>query len=85
MAATGRTNNEIAQALFVTPKTVDTHLSHTYSKLGISSRRALGAALGAEELGTGASVVEAAGIEPAIEDAWGGRGGAPLRGADGRP
>jgi len=46
MAAAGHTNNEIAQALFVTPKTVDTHLSHTYSKLGITSRRALAAALG---------------------------------------
>lgn len=45
LAAAGRTNNEIAQALFVTPKTIDTHLSHSYQKLGISSRRALGAAL----------------------------------------
>ena len=45
LAAEGRTNNEVAQTLFVTPKTVDTHLSHVYSKLGISSRRALPAAL----------------------------------------
>ncbi len=45
LAAEGRTNNEVAQALFVTPKTVDTHLSHAYSKLGISSRRALSEAL----------------------------------------
>ncbi len=45
LAAEGRTNNEIAQALFVTPKTIDTHLSHVYSKLGISSRRAVAAAL----------------------------------------
>ncbi len=45
LAAEGRTNNEVAQALFVTPKTIDTHLSHVYSKLGISSRRALSAAL----------------------------------------
>jgi DNA-binding CsgD family transcriptional regulator len=29
----------------VTPKTVDTHLSHVYAKLGISSRRELAAAL----------------------------------------
>ena len=48
LAAEGRTNNEVAQALFVTPKTVDTHLSHTYAKLGISSRRALAAALESE-------------------------------------
>lgn len=45
LAAEGRTNNEIAQALFVTPKTIDTHLSRVYSKLGISSRRAVAAAL----------------------------------------
>ena len=53
MAAEGRTNNEIAQALFVTPKTVDTHLSHVYPKLGISSRRSLAQALesGSEGLG----------------------------------
>jgi DNA-binding CsgD family transcriptional regulator len=35
----------VAQALFVTPKTVDTHLSRTYAKLGISSRRDLATAL----------------------------------------
>jgi DNA-binding CsgD family transcriptional regulator len=45
LAAEGRTNLEIARALFVTPKTVDTHLSHVYAKLGISSRQALGTAL----------------------------------------
>ncbi len=45
LAAEGRTNNEIAQHLFVTPKTVDTHLSHAYAKLDISSRHALAAAL----------------------------------------
>jgi len=48
LAAEGHTNLEIAQALFVTPKTVDTHLSHVYAKLGISSRQALGAALAVE-------------------------------------
>jgi DNA-binding CsgD family transcriptional regulator len=48
LAAEGHTNNEIAQALFVTPKTVDTHLSHAYAKLGISSRHKLAAALDRE-------------------------------------
>jgi DNA-binding CsgD family transcriptional regulator len=48
LAADGSTNNEVAQALFVTPKTVDTHLSHAYAKLGISSRRALPAALASQ-------------------------------------
>lgn len=45
MAAEGMSNKEIAQALFVTTKTIETHLSRSYSKLGISSRRELSAAL----------------------------------------
>jgi DNA-binding CsgD family transcriptional regulator len=45
MAAEGRTNNEIAQALFVTTRTIDAHLAHTYTKLGINSRRQLENAL----------------------------------------
>jgi DNA-binding CsgD family transcriptional regulator/tetratricopeptide (TPR) repeat protein len=45
MAAQGPTNREIAQILFVTPKTVEVHLSSTYRKLGISSRSQLAAAL----------------------------------------
>lgn len=47
LAAGGRTNREIAQALFVTPKTVEVHLSHAYRKLGVSSRSQLAGALGA--------------------------------------
>jgi DNA-binding CsgD family transcriptional regulator/tetratricopeptide (TPR) repeat protein len=47
MAAEGPTNREIAQALFVTPKTVEVHLSSVYRKLGISSRSQLPAALAA--------------------------------------
>jgi DNA-binding NarL/FixJ family response regulator len=46
MAAEGKTNREIAQALFVTPKTIEVHLSHAYQKLDITSRRELPAALG---------------------------------------
>lgn len=45
MAAQGMTNRDIAQALFVTLRTVELHLSHAYAKLGIASRRALSAAL----------------------------------------
>jgi DNA-binding NarL/FixJ family response regulator/transposase-like protein len=45
LAAAGSTNREIAQELFVTPKTVEVHLSATYRKLGISSRHALSGAL----------------------------------------
>jgi DNA-binding NarL/FixJ family response regulator len=38
-------NKEIAQALFVTIKTVEVHLSHAYRKLEISSRAQLDKAL----------------------------------------
>ncbi len=38
MAADGLSNREIAQALFVTQKTVETHLGRSYRKLGIRSR-----------------------------------------------
>jgi len=47
LAADGQTNREIAQALFVTPKTVVVHLSSAYRKLDIRSRRELAGALGA--------------------------------------
>jgi DNA-binding CsgD family transcriptional regulator len=46
LAADGLTTPEIAQALFVTPKTIQTHLTHCYRKLEISSRRELPTALG---------------------------------------
>jgi DNA-binding CsgD family transcriptional regulator len=45
LAATGNTNSQIAQAIFVTPATVEKHLTSVYSKLGIASRQHLPAAL----------------------------------------
>jgi DNA-binding NarL/FixJ family response regulator len=45
MAASGQTNRQIAQALFVTVKAVEDHLHHTYQKLGIETRKQLAAAL----------------------------------------
>lgn len=41
VAAAGGTNREIAQKLFVTEKTVETHLGCSFRKLDISSRRQL--------------------------------------------
>lgn len=41
LAVAGASNRDIAQQLFVTRKTVETHLGHAYQKLGISSRRQL--------------------------------------------
>ena len=37
----GRTNREVAAALFVTERTVASHLSHVYAKLGVRSRTEL--------------------------------------------
>jgi DNA-binding CsgD family transcriptional regulator len=44
-AADGRTNKEVAQALFITVKTVEMHLARAYRKLGIGSRAELRASL----------------------------------------
>ena len=45
LAAEGQSNREIAQALFVTPRTVEFHLTGVYRKLGITTRAALSGAL----------------------------------------
>jgi DNA-binding NarL/FixJ family response regulator len=45
LAASGRSNKEIARELFVTVHTVEVHLSRAYAKLGVSSRRQLAARL----------------------------------------
>lgn len=45
LAAEGLSNREVAETLWVTPKTVEFHLRNVYLKLGISSRTALPDAL----------------------------------------
>ena len=45
VAADGKSNREIAQVLFVSVKTVETHLSAVYRKLDIAGRSGLAAAL----------------------------------------
>jgi ATP/maltotriose-dependent transcriptional regulator MalT len=45
LAADGASNREIAQALFLTVKTVEMHLTHAYRKLDISRRAELSTAL----------------------------------------
>jgi DNA-binding CsgD family transcriptional regulator len=45
LASRGYRNREIAQALFVTIRTVEVHLGHAYAKLGIRGRSQLSDAL----------------------------------------
>lgn len=48
LAADGMSNADIAQSLYVTRRTVETHLGHVYQKLDVLSRDRLPAALKAE-------------------------------------
>jgi DNA-binding CsgD family transcriptional regulator len=45
LAAEGHSNRQIAQRLFVTQRTVETHLTHAFQKLDIRSREELAPAL----------------------------------------
>jgi DNA-binding NarL/FixJ family response regulator len=48
LAAQGMSNREVAEALFLTRKTIELHLGNVYSKLNIHSRTQLPAALAAD-------------------------------------
>jgi DNA-binding NarL/FixJ family response regulator len=47
LAATGATNRHIAQELYVTLPTVETHLRHVFQKLDLTSRTQIADALAA--------------------------------------
>ena len=48
VVAKGATNREAGAALFLSPKTIETHLGRVYRKLGVRSRTELAAALAAQ-------------------------------------
>lgn len=48
LAASGHTNHQVAQALFLSTRTVEANLARVYRKLGISSRAELGAVMAAK-------------------------------------
>jgi DNA-binding CsgD family transcriptional regulator len=43
LVAEGQTNREVAQRLYISPHTVNTHLRHIFGKLEVSTRAALAA------------------------------------------
>jgi DNA-binding CsgD family transcriptional regulator len=46
LAATGMPSKDIAQRLYLSVRTVDNHLHHAYTKLGVTSRAGLAQTLG---------------------------------------
>jgi DNA-binding NarL/FixJ family response regulator len=48
LVVAGLTNREIAKRLYLSPKTVETHLGRVFSKLGVRSRAAVAAMLSAQ-------------------------------------
>jgi DNA-binding CsgD family transcriptional regulator len=51
LVARGMTNRQVADAMFVSPKTVEANLSRIYRKLGVGSRAQLGARFGGTQGG----------------------------------
>ena len=52
LAATGVANREIAERLYLSVRTVHSHLHNAFTKLGITNRNDLAAALDANETAT---------------------------------
>jgi DNA-binding CsgD family transcriptional regulator len=55
LAAAGMTNRQVAEAAFISPKTVEANLARVYRKLGIRSRAELGSRMSARSRERGAN------------------------------
>ena len=66
LVASGRTYREVADVLFISPKTVQWNLSKIYRKLGVRSRGELAAKLAAEGGSRGESPSRGDGQSPAV-------------------
>ena len=53
LVAAGRTNREVAAELYLSPKTIESHLSRVFSKLGVSKRAQLAATIERERAASG--------------------------------
>jgi len=51
LVSDGRTNREIADRLFLSPHTVNSHLRHIYTKLAINSRSELARIVAEQDAG----------------------------------
>jgi DNA-binding NarL/FixJ family response regulator len=51
LVAAGRTNRQIGQELFITPKTASVHVSRILAKLGVAGRRSRGSGRDRHRLG----------------------------------
>ena len=66
MAASGLSNRAIAQQLYLSPRTVATHLYRVFPKLSITSRAQLGEALRTAGLATGQLAADVPGDAPTV-------------------
>ena len=64
LVAAGKRNRDVAAALFVSEKTVESHLARIYDKVGVRSRAALAAIIAAERPGGEGQVPALTGREP---------------------
>jgi DNA-binding CsgD family transcriptional regulator len=56
LVAAGKRNRDVAAGLFLSEKTVESHLARIYDKLGVRTRSALATIMASEQAGDGQDV-----------------------------